>query len=267
MRDPASEPPKNIDHAAHLILQCWQSGTTIDALDSVCHPGSPEEGYAIQSALADLRNEPVVGWKIAATSAAGRAHIHVDQPLAGRLYQSIVLSDGALVPLESSRMGVAEAEIVLMLGRDLPSRGTPYLENDVAEAIESVHPGLEIPDSRFTDFTKVGAACLIADNACARHFVLGPAASTPIDLSQLAGQHTALLVNDQQVTSGQGQDALGGPLSALCWIANKLNDLGLGLRAGQFVTTGVTGSPSPIRRGDKVVADLGSLGIVSATVT
>ena len=33
---------------------------------------------------------------------------------------------------------------------------------------------LELPDSRFLNFTKVGEANLIADNACANQFILGP---------------------------------------------------------------------------------------------
>ena len=40
----------------------------------------------------------------------------------------------------------------------------------------TLHPAIEIPDSRYDDFTIVGAAQLIADDACAHYFVLGDAA-------------------------------------------------------------------------------------------
>lgn len=73
-------------------------------------------------------------------------------------------------------------------------------------------------------------------------------------------------MNDLEVTTGSGGDALDGPLSAMVWIANTLSDLSVGLKAGQFVTTGVTGIPSPIKAGDTVRADLGMFGSVSATL-
>ncbi|MGC1443487.1 MAG: fumarylacetoacetate hydrolase family protein [Burkholderiaceae bacterium] len=255
----------DLNRAAQVISDCWQDGTVIDSLGADS-PTTPADGYAVQALLAQLRNETVVGWKIAATAEAGRQHINVDRPLAGRLYESIVFGNGARVALGANRMGVAEAEIVLMLGRDLPPQDSPYDEEQVAGAIASVHPGLELPDSRFSDFTRVGAACLIADNACARQFVIGDAAAGPVDLASLADHRTALFINGQQATSGQGSDALGGPLTALAWIANTLSELGLTLRAGQFVTTGVTGLPSPVLCGDTVRADLGSLGSVTATL-
>ncbi len=42
------------------------------------------------------------------------------------------------------------------------------------DTVASLHPAIEVPDSRFADFTRAGAAQLVADNACAHQFVLGP---------------------------------------------------------------------------------------------
>ena len=252
---------------AQIIHQCWQQGRVIDALPPDCQPADIAEAYRAQAALADLQAEPVLGWKIAATAEAGRQHINVDHPLAGRLFASKVSADGATVALQANRMGMAEAEFVLMLGRDLPARSAPYTDAEVATAIAAVHPGLELPDSRFADFTKAGAAGLLADNACAGLFVLGPAASGSFDPAQLSEQPTTLWVNDEIVTQGTGSDALGGPLPALTWLANTLSEHGVSLQRGQFVTTGVTGAPSPVRAGDEVRADLGRFGSVRARLT
>jgi len=256
----------NIDAAAKIIHECWTSDQVVDALTASDCPASPEEGYAVQAAMASLRGEGIRGWKIAATAQAGRQHINVDRPLAGRLYESIVFDDGARVPFENNRMAVAEAEFVFMLGADLVPQQAPYTEAQIADAIASLHPGLEFPDSRFSDFTAVGTACLVADNACARHFVLGAATKEKFDALALAEHPSELWINDAQVTSGYGRDALGGPLTALTWIANTLSGLGIPLRSGEFVTTGVTGKPSPIRQGDHVRVDLGRFGTVSATL-
>jgi len=248
------------------MLKHWQNGTAFDALEPGLQPGSVANGYAIQAMLARQRGESVVGWKIAATSAAGRAHINVEHPLAGRLYPSIVFSNGESVPIGANRMGVAEAEFVLVVNRDLPPRDSAYAEDEIAHAIGELRPGLEIPDSRFTDFTQVGAASLIADNACAQLFVLGEPTTQSFDPRELATHQTQLLVNDQMVTSGTGNDAMGGPLPALTWLVNTINADGITLHAGQFVTTGVTGAPSPVSVGDTVRADLGKFGSVQAQI-
>lgn len=256
----------SIEQAARQIFQSWQQHKTLDDLAGPLSPESLAQGYEVQHALAELRNEKVVGWKIAATSQAGQLHINVDQPLAGRLYESVVHRDGESIEYQHNRMQVAEAEIVLTLGSDLPARAQPYTTQEVAAAVCSVSAGLELPDSRFVDFTSVGAACLAADNACASQFVLGEISHSPVLtealLNRLANHPTRLLVNEVEATHGFGRDALGGPLAALTWLANQLGTIGADLYAGQFVTTGVTGKPSAVRVGNAVVADLGCWGTV-----
>lgn len=256
----------DIERAAELIREYWRSGDVIEYIKGDLWPDTPEEGYAIQATLAKLRQEPVLGWKIAATAEAGRSHINVDRPLAGRLYESIVREDGAKFSFTKNRMAVAEAEFAFTMGADLAARAQPYTEDEVAAAIASLHPGLELPDSRFADFTIPGTAGLIADNACARQFILGPATSEDFDPHALADHESRLIINDEVQTTGTGGDALGGPLKALTWLANTLSELGTGLQAGQFVTTGVTGQPVPIQVGDRITCDLGVYGTATTEV-
>jgi len=253
----------DIERAAELIREYWSSGDAIDYIKSDLWPDTPEEGYAIQAKLAELRKETIVGWKIAATAEAGRKHINVDRPLAGRMYESIVREDGAKCSFAKNRMAVAEAEFAFTMGQDLSPRDEAYTEDEVAQAIGSLHPGLELPDSRFEDFTIPGTAGLIADNACARHFVLGPATAESFNAADLKDHASQLIINDEVVTEGTGADALGGPLTALTWLVNTLSEQGITLAAGEFVTTGVTGQPSPIKVNDRVVCDLGIFGSVS----
>ncbi len=256
----------DIDRAAEVLRQCWQRNDAIEYRKGDLWPDTAEQGYEVQAQLAKLRREPVIGWKIAATAIAGRDHINVDRPLAGRLFPSICHSDNAKVRFARNRMAVAEVEFAFTLGTDLPPRESLYTEDEVLAAIQSLHPGLEFPDSRFIDFTLPGTAGLIADNACAANFVLGDATSEPFDAGTLADHSTTLYVNDEPVTHGHGADALDGPVRALVWIANTLSELGIGLSSGQFVTTGVTGKPSPVKKGDSVRADLGIYGSVSASL-
>jgi 2-keto-4-pentenoate hydratase len=121
----------------------------------------------------------IAGWKIAATSEAGQKHINVDGPIIGRILRSRLLSPGANVTLGDNIMRVAEAEFAFGFTQDLPARAAPYSEAEALAAVGSLHLSIEVPDSRYEDFTKVGAAQLIADTACACWLVLGPAVAMP----------------------------------------------------------------------------------------
>ena len=68
---------------------------------------------------------------------------------------------------------------------------------------------------------------------------------------------------------GRGANALGGPLTALTWLANTLaaDPAGPGLRAGELVTTGVVTGFRLVEAGDSVGADFGDLGRVELRIT
>jgi len=61
---------------------------------------------------------------------------------------------------------------------------------------------------------------------------------------------------------GTGSNVLGHPLNALEWLVNNLSARGLGLKAGQYVTTGVTTEVYMAERGDRITADFGPVGSV-----
>ena len=81
------------------------------------------EGYAIQARLEARDGRPQSGWKIAATSAAGQAHIGLDGPIAGRVLAGRSCRPARRVPLGANAMRVAEPEFVFRLAADLPPRG------------------------------------------------------------------------------------------------------------------------------------------------
>jgi 2-keto-4-pentenoate hydratase len=81
-----------IHGASDLLFHHWQDGRCMTALPQRMRPSTRAEGYAIQALLDHRTNEPLFGWKIAATSLAGQAHIGVDGPLAGRLLREKVLA-------------------------------------------------------------------------------------------------------------------------------------------------------------------------------
>ncbi len=190
----------------------------------------------------------------------------MDGPLAGRLLREKAFDSGAALPFGTNHMRVAEAEFAFRMGHDLPPRVAPYRVGEVLGAVSTLHPAIEIPDSRYDDFTIVGAPQLIADNACAHLFVLGPAAPPAWRDADLVAHAVTGAIAGKLTREGRGANVLGDPRVALAWLANELSTLGITLAAGQVVTTGTCLVPLPIVAGDEIAADFGRFGTVSTTI-
>ncbi len=249
--------------AAELLWQTWTAERRIDSIPESFRPATRADGYQIQRQLAEVSGQATVGWKIAATSVAGQAHLKVDGPLAGRLLANRVHSDGTPIVLGNNGMRVAEAEFAFRLGRDLPPRSQPYELAEVMAAIDTLHPAIEIPDSRYNDFCIVGSPQLIADNACAHYFVLGAPTTADWRAIDLSAHVVRLQLNGAVAREGVGSNVLGDPRIAITWIANELSSQGIALLAGHVVTTGTSVVPVLIEQGSQLLADFGCFGTVT----
>jgi 2-keto-4-pentenoate hydratase len=246
------------NEAAALLMALFREGRQIGHLPDALRPANPAEGHAIQAAYATLSDAPPQGWKIAATSAAGQAHINVSGPLPGRILADRLLEPGAPVPLSGNNMRVAELEFAFRLGRDLPARGGPYSEAAIRAAVDALHPAIEMPASRFSDFCAVGEPALIADNACAGLFVIGPAfAPSAWRGRDLAAHRVVATLEGKGRFPGIGGNVLGDPWIALRWLVGECGRLGVDLAAGQIVSTGTCLTPIPVGEGDRLTADFG----------
>jgi 2-keto-4-pentenoate hydratase len=250
--------------AAKTLNDHWRAGTKLKNLDASIRPRDRAEGYAVQAALAkDIASE-LFGWKIAAISEAGQKHINVSGPLAGRIFTHTVVADGGTAPMKGNEMRVGEAEFAFRFARDLPPRANPYSVPEVLDAVGSLHPAIEIPDSRFADFVSAGEAQLIADNACAHLFVLGNATTADWRSRDLVEERPVVMLRGEKYV-GHGKNVLGDPRVALAWCVNELRALGITLRQGEVITTGTCCTPLPIRPGDVFAADFGVIGKVSVS--
>ena len=163
-------------------------------------------------------------------------------------------------------MAVAEPEFAFSMGKRLQPKQGLYTENEVLEAIDKLHLAIELPNSRFEHFEKVGENKLIVDNACAHHFIIGNEVEFNWKETDLAKQKVTISTSRSTKNFGSGANVLRHPITALTWLINELSQNEIPLDNKAVVTTGSCTTPIPIRQGDIVVADFGKLGSVSVVI-
>ncbi|MGD9742413.1 MAG: 2-keto-4-pentenoate hydratase [Dongiaceae bacterium] len=254
--------PRAAEEAACLLWRARIAGERLAALPDHVRPQSLEDGYKIQDALAAGAGRAVRGWKLAVTSEAGQRRLGLSEPLAGRLFDGYVLDSGTRLAAGPMHMRVVEPEFAFRLGSDLPPRARPYEMEEVTAAVGDLHLAIEIPDSRFETFPTIGAAEMIADDAFAGWFLLGPKVPAWHGLDLPAGK-VRLFRNDRLAGEGRALDTLGDPRRQLLWLARDRSKRGGGLKAGDIVTTGTCVAPVEIVAGDRVTAAFIDLGEVA----
>jgi 2-keto-4-pentenoate hydratase len=186
--------------------------------------------YAIARATQARLAEPRVGYKLGYTSAAMRAQMGVREPNYGVLTAPSRVVHGGVLAMAELIHPLVEPEIAFVMAADVTDPA------QTAAAVASVHPALEIVDTRYEAY-RFQAADNIADNSSAARFVIGPPLVLPPDCD-LAALPVRLCVDGEPLGEGHGADALGHPLAALTWLAERLLREGQALHAGDVVLTG-----------------------------
>ena len=118
------------------------------------------------------------------------------------------------------------------------------------DAVAALHPAIEIPDSRFRDFTVVGAAQLIADNGCTEYCVLGPEAPAGWRDIDLAAHPVVVSIDGEEAATGKGRRMrCGDPRIALTWLGPTTVSAPrhVPLAAGDVIITGTCIVPAADR--------------------
>ena len=246
--------------AVQLLAEAWQVGTLLPALPERCRPRNAAEAYRIQDLLTEELGIPVGGWKIGCTGAVARKILKSRGPFAGRIFAPRIFESGMGLPGSAYPMRGLEGEFAFRMKKALPPRKRAYSQREVTEAVGSLHPAIEIVDSRYVDWLKAGLPSLIADQGCNGALILGPAVPRWRQL-KLETAAVKMVVNGKTVGQGMGGDCLGHPLKALTWLANLLRLRG-GLAAGMVVSTGTCSGFHRAGEEDTVRADFGRIGAV-----
>lgn len=249
------------DQLAADLAQAERSRAPISPL-TAAHPDiDVVDAYEIQ--LINIRQRVaegarVVGHKVGLSSAAMQQMMGVDEPDYGHLLDQMQVFEDVPVPAARYLYPRVEVEVGFILARDLP--GADCTEADVLAATEALVPAIELIDTRITDW-QIKLCDTIADNASSAGFVLGQARVAPAEVDVTAINAT-LTRNGEVVAKGCSDAVLGNPVTAVAWLARKVQGFGVRLKAGDLVLPGSCTRAIDVRPGDEFVAEFDGLGPV-----
>ena len=249
---------------AALLSTLRRESRQQSGLDPRLMPPDRDTAYRVARLVEEQLGWTVGGWKIAGWGAEMQRQLRTDAPIYGRVFEPMIRPTPARLEIARLCSPIPEVEYQARLGIDLPPRAKPYVVEEVTEAVASLHPGIELAECRFVhDDAFPPLPAVLADGAGASAIVYGPAIED-WKTRDIAGQEVVLLCNGTERRRGTAADALEHPMLPLTWLANELSRTGIGLRAGQMISTGtLTGMLRP-RAGETYVADFGPFGRVTA---
>jgi 2-keto-4-pentenoate hydratase len=252
---------ESIETAATRLREAYGVGQ-IQPMRTALDPLDATKAYAIQAANTKYwisQGRRVIGRKVGLTAKAVQIQLGVDQPDFGVLFADMQIAHRGVLPISKVLQPKAEAEVAIVLGRDLDQPDAKI--EDVLAAADHAAAAIEIVDSRIADW-KITYADTVADNGSSAFFVLGPQKQLLARLD-LYTCGMALEVNGVLASLGAGAACLGHPLEAAAWLARTLARNGEPLRTGDVVLTGALGPMVTLKPGDRVEAKIGGLGSAS----
>ncbi|CAG2154635.1 2-keto-4-pentenoate hydratase [Cupriavidus numazuensis] len=200
----------------------------------------------------------LTGRKIGLTSKSVQQQLGVDAPDFGMLFADMELAPDEEVALDRVLQPKVEAEVAVVLERDLKHEQVTL--SQLISAIAYVLPAVEIVGSRIANWD-IRLLDTVADNASSGLYALG---TQPRKLSEVDLRMCGMLMErkGEVVSLGVGAACLGHPLNAALWLARKMAEVGRPLHAGDVIMTGALGPMVTVAPGDIIDTTIAGLGTV-----
>jgi 2-oxo-3-hexenedioate decarboxylase len=226
------------------------------------HPDIPvETAFEAQKLFVQSKldaGESFVGWKLGLTSRNKQQAMGLEAPLYGRVTSGMLFAHGEPVRLDRFIHPRVESEIAFLLARDITG---PATIASVLAATEVVFGAVDVLDSRYEGF-RFTLEDVVADNASAGAFYLGPVARKLEDLVDLRLLGCVVRVDGDVAMTAAGAAVMGHPAASVAWLANQLAAEGERLEAGQLVFSGGVTAPVPVTAGGSVTFEFDGLGVI-----
>jgi 2-keto-4-pentenoate hydratase len=243
----------DIAAAAEMLLEARRTRRWLAELPRRVRPITNADAYAIQDVVARQLGA-VGGWKVGAATPDA-------EPFRGPVQASTIFKATDRIPADMLHLIGVEAEIAYRFSRNLPPRDTPYTSPEVMDAIGTMHPVIEIVDTRFMAFNTTDPLSHRADHQNGGALVVGPGIADWRGIDPLT-QLVRLTLDGALRHEGIGGNSAGDNVRLLVWMANHGARSHGGLRAGQIVTTGSCSGTDFVAPGTRIHAEFPGIGLV-----
>ncbi|GLZ02922.1 4-oxalocrotonate decarboxylase [Actinomadura sp. NBRC 104412] len=251
-----------VERAAAVLLEAETARTDRGPITDEWPALDLDTAYRIQDERLRLKiaeGRRITGVKLGLTSRPKQRRMGIDSPLTAWLTDDMPLPPGAPLVVGDLIHPRVEPEIVFVLGRRLTGPGITAAT--ALRAVSEVTAGLEVIDSRYTDF-RFTLPDVVADNASSARYLTGDLRRDPHTLD-LAAERCHLKINGTTVDTATGAAVQGHPAEALALAANTLSRRGLSLEPGWTILTGGLTDAIPTTPGDTIEATFTNLGTVT----
>ena len=246
---------QSLETLARSLAEAWRTSGTIPLPPADAAPASRADAFAIQDRMAEIVGDHCAGWKVGAAVRAVQILEGHDGPITGRLLASRIYASPAQVPASMFDGYKIECEFAFRFRQAIPARARAYTRAEL-EPLLVFHPGLELAGTRYAAGTggrKFTTHDAIADNGTGGGYVVaeGIEAWQGIDFERLAVDARIDAGDPIQVYAGEFRR---DPVDILVETVNGLSERGIGLAAGDLLSTGSLTLPTPLRKGQTYVA-------------
>lgn len=247
-----------IDKATRLLVAAHRSSTP--AVTTGIRLATEADAYRVQDAVfAELwPGKRPSAWKVGGPS-------DKVSPTAAPISPQHLLASPATAAGAKMQMIGVEAEVAFRFAKDLPPRSRPYSERSIAAAVGEVLVAIELCDTRLADWKATSGLWKLADFQNSGALVAGSGTKHWQKIDFLK-QEVEFRIGTR-VAKAKGAHPYGNPARLLPWLVRHCAKRGLGLHAGDVVTTGAWTGLEIAEPGDEVSARFPGIGEATVRIT
>jgi 2-keto-4-pentenoate hydratase len=230
-------------------------------------PTTLGQAYRIQDEAIAAWNKPIIGWKVGRINGTLVERFGADR-LAGPIFASHRVHNGELpdMPVFAQGFAAAEAEFLLRIGTAPAAGKTEFTLEETAELIDAVHVGIEIASSPLGLINAIGPVAVISDFGNNNGLVIG--AEIPgWQSSGFEQWRVSTKIDGRQVGEGVAASFPQGAIGAARFLFELMAQRGIGLRPGQWISSGAVSGVHDATAGQLVETHFGDRFTVTCRLT
>ena len=217
-------------------------------------PQSISEAYSIQDAAIDMWPDELAGWKVGRINGADIDRYGTDR-LAGPIFKSQIHNQTVGVmetPVYAEGFSAVEGECVLIVSSDAEPSKTEYSTEDAIALVGSIHAGVEIASSPFSEINDHGPLVTISDFGNNHGLIIGDELPEwrSLEFNRWPFETT---IDGLTVGTGDASGIPGGPIESLRFMLENAARRGMPLKKGMAISTGAVTCVHAASVGQKAV--------------